>query len=230
MKILHNVLGILCGFALMIILLITSVEAVTYWTPGYYEKEYAKYGVLKDVHMEMGDLLDVTEEMMAYLRGNREDLHVPTVVDGQPREFFNDREIAHMEDVRGLFLGGLALRRIGLAVFALCVVLLFALKADVSRVLPKMICAGSALFFAVLAILAGIISTDFNKYFIIFHHIFFNNDLWMLNPDTDLLINIVPEPFFMDTAARIAIIYGVSVLAVFAICLIILYDRKRRKK
>ena len=37
-----------------------------------------------------------------------------------------------------------------------------------------------------------------------FHHIFFNNDLWMLNPDTDLLINIVPEPFFMDTAARIA--------------------------
>ena len=86
-----------------------------------------------------------------------------------------------------------------------------------------MICAGAALFFAVLAVLAGIIATDFNKYFIIFHHIFFNNDLWMLNPDTDLLINIVPEPFFMDTAARIAATYGVSVLAVFAICLIILY-------
>ena len=49
----------------------------------------------------------------------------------------------------------------------------------------------------------------------------------MLNPDTDLLINIVPEPFFMDTAARIAATYGVSVLAVFAICLIILYYRKK---
>ena len=72
MKILHNLLGILCGFALMIILLITSIEAVTYWTPGYYEKEYAKYGVLNDVHMEMDDLLDVTDEMMAYLRGSRE--------------------------------------------------------------------------------------------------------------------------------------------------------------
>ena len=68
MKILHNLLGILCGFALMIILLITSIEAVTYWTPGYYEKEYAKYGVLQDVHMEMNDLLDVTDQMMAYLR------------------------------------------------------------------------------------------------------------------------------------------------------------------
>ena len=220
MKLLHNVLGILCGFALMIILLITSIEAVTYWTPGYYEKEYAKYGVLNDVHMEMDDLLDVTDEMMAYLRGSREDLHVPTIVDGQPREFFNDREIAHMEDVRGLFLGGLALRRISLGLIVACVILL-----------PKMICIGSALFFAVLAVLAGIISTDFNQYFIMFHHIFFNNDLWMLNPDTDLLINIVPEPFFMDTAARIAMTYGVSVLTVFAICFIILYYyRKKQEK
>ena len=231
MKLLHNVLGILCGFALMIILLITSIEAVTYWTPGYYEKDYAKYGVLNDVHMEMDDLLDVTDEMMAYLRGSRENLHVPTIVDGQPREFFNDREIAHMEDVRGLFLGGLALRRISLGLIVACVILLLLLKADIRRVLPKMICIGSALFFAVLAVLAGIISTDFNQYFILFHHIFFNNDLWMLNPDTDLLINIVPEPFFMDTAARIAMTYGISVLAVFAICFIILYYyRKKQEK
>ncbi len=228
MKLLKNTLGILCGIALMIILFITSIEAVTYWTPGYYEKEYAKYHVLEDVHMEMDDLLDVTDEMMAYLRGNREDLHVPTIVDGQPREFFNDREIAHMEDVRGLFLGGIALRKGAIGVLALCVILLLVLKADILRVLPKMICVGSALFFAVLAVLAGIISTDFNKYFIIFHHIFFNNDLWMLNPETDLLINIVPEPFFMDTAMRIAAIYGVSVLAVFAICLIILYYRRKK--
>lgn len=227
MKLLHNVLGILCGFALMIILLITSIEAVTYWTPGYYEKEYAKYGVLNDVHMEMDDLLDVTDEMMAYLRGSREDLHVPTIVDGQPREFFNDREIAHMEDVRGLFLGGLALRRISLGLIVACVILLLLLKADIRRVLPKMICIGSALFFAVLAVLAGIISTDFNQYFIMFHHIFFNNDLWMLNPDTDLLINIVPEPFFMDTAFRILAVFCGSTALIFLICLFLW--RKQRK-
>ena len=107
MKILHSALGIIFAFALMFTLLITSVEAVTYWTPGYYENEYEKYDVLDDVHMEMDDLLDVTHEMMAYLRGNRADLHVPTIVNGQPREFFNEREIAHMEDVRGLFLGAI---------------------------------------------------------------------------------------------------------------------------
>ena len=90
--VLSYALGILFSFCLIVTLLITSVEAVTYWTPGYYEREYSKYNVTEDVHMEMDDLLDVTKEMMAYLRGNREDLHVPTIVDGQPREFFNDRE------------------------------------------------------------------------------------------------------------------------------------------
>ena len=102
MKMIHSFLGLLCAFCMMFILLITSVEAVTYWTPGYYEKEYAKYNVTEDVNMKMDDLLDVTHEMMAYLRGNRDNLHVPTVVGGQVREFFNAREIAHMEDVRGL--------------------------------------------------------------------------------------------------------------------------------
>lgn len=218
MKLLHSLIGILCAFALMITLLITSVEAVTYWTPGYYEKEYAKYNVTEDVRMEMDDLLDVTHEMMAFLRGDRDDLHVPTIVDGHPREFFNEREIAHMEDVRGLFLAAIAIRRACLIGLVLGIALLFALKADVKRLLPKTICAGTLLFFTILAALALVISTNFTKYFIIFHEIFFNNDLWILDPSTDLLINIVPEPFFVDTAARIGLTYGISVALVFLVC------------
>ena len=72
----------------MIMFLITSVEAVAYWTPHYYENEYTRYQVADDVHMEMDDLLYVTDEMMAYLRGSRDDLNIDTVVDGTPREFF----------------------------------------------------------------------------------------------------------------------------------------------
>lgn len=230
MKLLHSILGIFCAFALMIALFITSIEAVTYWTPGYYEKEYAKYNVLEDVNMEMEDLLEVTDEMMAYLKGNREDLHVPTIVDGQPREFFNEREIAHMEDVRGLFLSAIAIRRVCIGIIAGSIALLFALKADVKHLLPKMICIGTVLFFAILAALAAIISTDFTKYFIIFHKIFFNNDLWLLDPTTDLLINIVPEPFFVDTAVRIVLNFGVAVVVVFVVCLVLLRRTGKPKK
>lgn len=228
MKLLHCFLGILCAFCLMIIFLFTSVEAVAYWTPGYYEKEYTKYGVAEDVNMEMEDLLEVTHEMMAYLRGDRADLHVPAVVGGVEREFFNEREIAHMEDVKGLFLGAIALRRICAVTAAACVVLLFMLRADVKRILPRMLCAGSGLFLGIAAVLAAVISTDFTRYFIIFHEMFFRNDLWILNPDTDLLINIVPEPFFVDTAARIGIVFALMTGLLFFICIFCI--RKAHKK
>lgn len=226
MKLLRYTLGILFTFCLMITLLITSVEAVTYWTPGYYEKEYEKYGVTAAVQMEMEDLLDVTREMMAFLRGNREDLHVMTTVNGVEREFFNEREIAHMEDVQGLFLAALTIRRICLALAVACLLLLLALKSPIRQILPRSICVGTGLFFGVVCLLAGIISTDFTKYFVIFHEIFFSNDLWILDPRTDLLINIVPEPFFVDTAARIGITFGGAVLLVFLGCLVYLRRQK----
>ena len=219
MKLLQRLPGIVCAFCLMIVFLITSVEAVTYWTPGYYEHEYEKYNVTAAVRMEMDDLLQVTDEMMDYLRGDRDDPHVMTVVDGSPREFFNAREIAHMEDVRGLFLGAITLRRVCLAAAAVCVLLMTALKADLKRTLPRMLCVGTGLFFLLAAGIGLLIASDFSRYFVVFHHIFFDNDLWILNPATDLLINIVPEPFFADTALRIGLTFGGAVLVFFAVCL-----------
>ena len=220
MKPIHWLAGIFTAFCLMIILLITSVEAVVYWTPGYFEREYTKYNVLDSLpSMTMEDLLEVTDEMMDYLKGEREDLHVVTVMDGQEREFFNEREIAHMEDVQVLFLRAMSLRRACIFICVLCLGFLFLTKAPVRRVLPPSICAGTGLFFGITAILALIISGDFTKYFVIFHHIFFDNDLWILDPATVMLINIVPEGFFMDTAARIALLFGASSAVLFGICL-----------
>lgn len=146
--------GILTALWLMIVFLITAVEAVAYWTPGYYKMEYEKYQVLDDLpEMTMDDLLSVTDEMMAYLRGNREDLHVFTTMGGEYREFFNAREIAHMEDVRGLFLGGLWLRRIGLMFTLAFAALLYFWKrgrkdrsAYLARAVPGSLCAGTGVF------------------------------------------------------------------------------------
>lgn len=231
-----SLVGVIAAFCFMLIFLITAVEAVAYWTPGYYEKEYAKYGVLEDLpEMTMEDLLDVTDEMMAFLRGDREDLHVFTQMGGEYREFFNQREIAHMEDVRTLFIGGLWLRRICIAVAAVCLggVFFWNRRQDggdsssQSRsLLPRSLCIGTGIFFAAALLIAAIISTNFSKYFVVFHHIFFSNDLWILDPRTDMLINIVPEPFFMDTALRIGIVFAVLAALFFGVNL---YLWKRKK-
>ena len=230
MKYIHRTAGIITAFCLMIILFITSVEAVVYWTPGYFEKEYAKFNVLDSLpSMTMDALLHVTDEMMDYLRGDRDDLHVTTTMGGEQREFFNEREIAHMEDVRGLFLKALSIRRVCLVLGAGLLILMAATKARMGRVLPPFLCMGTGLFFALITVLGLIISTDFTKYFIMFHHIFFTNDLWILDPATDMLINIVPEGFFMDTAARIALLFGSLSLILFGVCLF-LTIRNRRKE
>lgn len=81
-----------------------------------------------------------------------------------------------------------------------------------------------------LCVLGLVISTDFTKYFVIFHHIFFNNDLWLLDPATDLLINIVPEPFFVDTASYIALVFGISVAVIFGVSRWWLRREKRQRK
>lgn len=231
MKHLHRTAGIITAFCLMIILFVTSVEAVAYWTPGYFEKEYTKYNVLDRLpSMTMEDLLEVTEEMMDYLKGDRADLHVTTTMGGEEREFFNEREIAHMEDVQALFLKAIFIRRGCLALSAALLLFMALTKAQMKRVLWPSLCIGTGLFFGTIAALALIISTDFTKYFIMFHHIFFTNDLWILDPSTDMLINIVPEGFFMDTAGRIACLFGVLSLLLFGICLFLTIRNRKKEK
>ena len=169
MKHLHRFAGIAAAFCIMIILFITSVEAVVYWTPGYFEKEYTKYNVLESLPaMTMDDLLEVTDQMMDYLKGDREDLHVTTTMGGQQREFFNEREIAHMEDVQVLFLKAMSIRRICLAAAALLLIFMAAAKGRMRQTLPSSLCIGCGLFFGLVTALALIISTDFSKYFVMF--------------------------------------------------------------
>ena len=213
MRILHGAMGVLASVAMLVILLITSVEIGAYSDFGWYEKEYNKYGVLDDLEMDISDVMYVTEEMMAYLRGNRKNLVVDTVVDGKEREFFNEREKAHMVDVKNLFVGGLWLRRGAILVLGVIFVVLFATKADWKRLLPKSFLIGMGSFIGVTLGAGLLFMSDFNKYFTIFHEIFFTNDLWLLDPDTDLLIRMLPEGFFLDMVLRIGYIF-VSLMAV----------------
>ncbi len=207
MKVTHYILGFLSAIALLLILVISSFEIAAYSDYGWYEKAYEKYQVLADLEMEMPDVMEVTREMMAYLRGNREDLVVHTIVDGKEQEFFNDREKAHMIDVRNLFVGGLWLRRGAVVLFLLAIGLLLVTKGDWKKVLPRSFLIGTGTLLAVTVAFSALISTNFNKYFTLFHEIFFDNDLWLLDPSTDLLIRMLPEGFFFDMVIRIGVIF-----------------------
>lgn len=227
-QIIHYALGIAASIAIIIVLLITSFEIGIYSDFNWYEKEYVKYGVLDDLEMEKEDVMQVTREMMDYLRGDREDLVVDTVVNGKTREFFNDREKAHMADVQKLFLGGLNLRLGAMVVLAASCVALLLVKADWKKVLPKSFLAGAGGFILVSGIFAALIASDFNKYFVMFHEIFFDNDLWLLDPRTDLLIRMLPEGFFFDMVIRIGLIFASSLVILLFISAAVLWKQKNK--
>ena len=75
-------------------------------------------------------------------------------------------------------------------------------------------------------------AVDFNWFWTQFHHVFFTNDLWLLNPATSVLIQMVPEEFFSAIVLKILIWFAVVLalwigLAVLTMC--ICQKRKGKK-
>ena len=79
---------------------------------------------------------------------------------------------------------------------------------------------------ALFALLALVISLDFDTAFVIFHMLFFpGKDNWTFDPTTDPIINALPQGFF----ANCALLIGASVIVLSLGCVIYgLIERKRR--
>lgn len=50
------------------------------------------------------------------------------------------------------------------------------------------------------------IAMDFEKSFVFFHELLFQNDYWLFDPNTDPVIRMLPEEFFMHAACLILLI------------------------
>ena len=221
------------GLLGMLALFLTVAELVVF-SDRHFEREYTKYNVAENIGMSLDDLMDVTGEMMDYLKRERADLVIETTVNGEEREFFNDREKAHMVDVERMIHSLRGVRNMAVAAF----LILFLTAKNMwfpGKVAGqgKRICLwglrlGACIFLGAGAAAAGLLASNFNKYFLWFHQTFFDNDLWLLNPETDLLINIVPEGYFRDTALWIVGLFLVAAVAL--IVLVSLYLHRSGKK
>lgn len=206
---------VLISFAMIYIVLITSFEIVAYGSMDYYQGEYEKYGVAENLNMEMEDIMYVTEEMMDFLRGDRENLIVYTLVGGEEQAFFNETEIAHMVDVQELFIGGLHTRTFcfwgAVVLFGLSILL----KANWKFRFPRAFQYTTGVFALGVGILGFLFATDFNRYFEIFHTLFFEGDTWLFDTNTSLMINMLPEGLFYDMTLKIVIVFLVIMGGLF---------------
>lgn len=233
MKKLQCFWGIVASVAIVIIMLISSFEIGMYADFDFYQKEYEKYKVLSELDMDMEDVMYVTEEMMAYLRGDRQELSVITNVDGKKQDFFNEQDRFHMWEVQKLFVGGLSMRRgaisiliNSLLIMALCYektknkLSCISVEKDIKqaeKMKPRNILCKSyqivlGILTAVIVIVGAAVALNFDKVFTVFHKIFFDNDLWIFNPAEDYMIRMLPQGFFYDFVIRIGSIFIVMLL------------------
>lgn len=226
-----RILGGMAAVSLILILLLSAFQIGMYGDFGFYEKEYVKHEIQNDLPMEMDDIMDVTKKMMAYLKGDREKLSVYTTIDGERQDFFNEQDRFHMAEVKDLFLGGFALRRYAAVVLCISIVLLILWKANLRKLLPKAYEITVGIFLCLSVFLGIAIALNFNACFVLFHEIFFDNDLWMFDPAEDYMIRMLPEGFFYDITLRIGGTF-IGMLLVFLLLSIgvQVWEKKQIKK
>lgn len=207
-KYLFNLAKILLILTLPLIVLLTSIELAAF-NLDYYLLKYDEYNIYYETRISRDDLKDITITLLDYLKDKRDEVIIYKPVNGKTEQIFEEKEIMHLKDVKELFILGKYVRNISFAIFLFTIVYFRKYyKENLIKILRVSVLAPlTIIIFFIL-----IISFDFNKYFTYFHLLFFNNDLWLLNPKTDILIQMYPLEFFISISVRI-LVYFISIIS-----------------
>ena len=143
---------------------------------------------------------DYAHGLCQYLDGKTDVTRLKDPATGEMLPAFSGKENAHLKDVRGIVTFLKAARYVGGGVVIAALALLYFLrKQERPRMLMDAVrgFSHSALFlllFASALAVWGIV--NFDGLFVTFHKVAFANDLWLLNPNTDVLLALMPLPFF----------------------------------
>ena len=208
----------MCVYSLVSLnMLLIALESRAF-SLGYYVRAFQKYQIQEVTKLSMEQLTQIGSALIMYLlRGDNQILE----------PYFSQREILHMVDVYHLFRVVYILQGISLVVVILDGVYLVKKKLVMRQLsdLKKWLC----LHYLLLGI-GGFLytQTDFTYVFYQFHELFFTNDLWLMNPETDLMIQMLPQGFFAQMATEIVLVWSGLILLIQLG--IILWERQRIEK
>jgi integral membrane protein (TIGR01906 family) len=172
----------LAAFLIPFLLLLLSFRLVVF-DADFYKSEFEKYNIYDRFDKSVAD--SAVTNLIDYMKSG-----VPL------SDFFNEKEKAHMVDVRNIIQKFLVL----LYVLAFVVVTLLAYNRK--NLFKSLFYDG--IFTLIILLLFFILSyTFFDFIFHKFHELSFSNDFWMLNPEVDNLKALLPDGFFYDALMRI---------------------------
>jgi integral membrane protein (TIGR01906 family) len=209
MKIAAKWLFIVC---LPVLLLTASVS----WAVNslwLYKYGFEKYSVGQTTGLAQLELDRAATGLIGYFNSGDEDINLTVMKDGESLVLFNEREVAHLRDVKGLFR--LVYRvLLGVLIYALVYVGISIFWWRDRRKLSWSLVGGSCLTLVLMLALGLGTLLNFDWLFRQFHLISFANDLWMLDPTRDYLIMLFPRGFWYDASlfCALATIVGAVIL------------------
>ena len=189
------------------LMLLTAGIAVAANCSWLYQYGFDKYDVGSTTGLDDDQLEKAANGLIGYFNSDEETISLTVLKDGQPFELFNEREVAHIKDVKDLFqldywilVGTLSY----ILVYA-CTYLFYREK-EYRPMLARSALYGSALTLILMLVVGLGALLNFDEFFWQFHLISFDNNLWQLNPATDYLIMLFPQGFWYDATIFCALV------------------------
>jgi integral membrane protein (TIGR01906 family) len=165
-----------------------------------------KYDVSQTTALADETLENIYAELINYFNSDADSIAISVVKDGESFALFNQREIIHLRDIKGLiqldYGVGLGTLVYLLAYAGVC---LFWQKRRYWRDLAWGLVGGSSITLGLMLALGLGILFGFEELFWQFHVISFANQLWLLDPTKDYLKMLFPDGFFYDATVLCAI-------------------------
>lgn len=215
---------------LILSILLVSVFAFAF-NKQYYHKQFQQLDLSSELHVSSIDLDKSIDVLLDYLKGSNDNIDVEINKNGIVEQAFQSHEYEHMIDVRVLSLN--AQKVMYLAAIVTVILFIYSyikLKKEFLLALALRYRQAAFAWLVFFGILGLWILTDFSSFWISFHRLFFSNDLWLLNPYTDFMIQILPEPVFMGLVIRIVTSFVVSFMGLFIASHVYVRNQMKRLK
>ena len=210
----YKVISALAGLALFLSLLLTSIDLLCF-NRSFFRWQYSLNHTAESIGISEDGLMNATNVLLDYMQDKRDDIKVIEVVNGSEREIFDERETLHMVDVKNLYLNAMKIRTILLVgSIAILTLLVFTHRNQSYTILSNAYRNGLLFLGSIILFIAIYAIVDFNGFWMNFHYVFFDNDLFLLDPNISIMINMFPSNFFF------AVVFGIILLFVSIVILL----------
>lgn len=223
MKIAGNILSALSMLFICIAILVSCIQLLAF-DDSFYTNQHKELGTAEMMRTSENDLDAMMKTLLGYLKGTRPDIDIQVTVDGRQRAAFDERETQHMVDVLDLYNGAKLVRSLlFIAATVMVGILFYLIHKGKMEFTAQMRGFAKWLGLGTLAIVLLVLFAYFNfdTFWTNFHELFFTNDLWLLNPNISLMINMLPSELFFALCMRIAFGYLIATGTMIAVCLLL---------